>query len=413
MKSIDYFKNYIPFFFPPFLLFSRSLADFLVILVGILFLAECFNKKNFSWLKSPWIRASALFIFYLLIISTLSINVKDSFFYSLAFIRWPIFSAALVYWIFVNEKSFYRLYYSLILTIFFFLFDIWFQFIFDSSGILGLTQHNLTPDRLSVPFSNNVIPGRLIILFSLWVSLVYLFKKRFYMNNKKYFPVLTILFIGFSSTFITGERMSFLIFLSEILIIFSFFIVAYPNKLQTVLFLLFIMLFFLLIYQFNTDIFQRIFISTIDKLVNFSSSDYAEVFLTSIEKWKNNILLGGGLHQYRDINPIYGYHLWKETKIYHAHNLPLNLLVEIGIAGLILFYMIIYYILKELFHAYKNGVPSLIFLFCLLILYTNFFPFHTHFKLSHNWINALSWFSIGMIIAISKIYEKNIKTKKN
>jgi O-antigen ligase len=96
-----------------------------------------------------------------------------------------------------------------------------------------------------------------------------------------------------------------------------------------------------------------------------------------------------------------------KAKILHAHNYPLNLLVETGLIGLSLFYAIIFFIIKEVVSKAKSNLFLMIFL--ITIIYVSFFPLHSHFKLSHNLINAIAWFSIGLIFSILNLYEKNNK----
>ena len=204
--------------------------------------------------------------------------------------------------------------------------------------------------------------------------------------------------------------MSFLIFLSSFII---FLLAIFLDNKKNIYFLIIICsISFISIFLFkelSPTTYERAINSTIEKIINLPNSDYGIVFNTSIEKWKNNFFLGGGLHQFKNINPTQGYGVMEGWVIYHAHNLPLNLLVEIGFIGLILFYLLIFKIIKLNYDRLKARKESFLFVLTLIIFYINFFPLHSHFKLSHNWINALIWFSIGITLAITNFYEKNNK----
>jgi len=78
------------------------------------------------------------------------------------------------------------------------------------------------------------------------------------------------------------------------------------------------------------------------------------------------------------------------------------MMVETGLIGLLLFYNTIYYIFKDITNKLKKENHFLL-LLALLLLYICFFPLHTNFSLSHNWINANVWFVVGMILALANL----------
>jgi O-antigen ligase len=217
MNLIKKFQDLAPYLLPFSLAFSRTIAEATLLLIVVLFLIKSFKEKDFLWLKIGWVRYFLIFIFYLIFLnSPFSINIKDSFIYSIEFIRWPLFSIALSYWIFTNTKSFEKLFISILIMMLIFLFFLWYQFIFYPNGIFGLSANN--HGRLSVPFSNNVIPGRIITLFSFLSLPIYFFLSHIKKQKLSFFTMTLIIFIGLESTFITGERMSFLIFLNAFII---------------------------------------------------------------------------------------------------------------------------------------------------------------------------------------------------
>lgn len=402
MDLYNRIEKYLPFFLPLLLFFSRSIADITVITISILFLSKCFYDKDFQWLSISWVKIFIFFFLYLLIINTpLSSNSMDSLFYSLGFIRWPLFALAICFWIFKEGRSLDHFLMGSLLVGLIFLIDLSYQFYLDDGGFFG-TSKNIHPGRLSVPFSDNVFPGRLLIYLWLFISSIFLFK---YENKKNIFLFFVLTFTACFLVLISGERMATMIFVSASLLI-NIAMLNKKNFLKIILFnlSLLILVYFLFVNEPQTH--SRI-LSISQKLLNFWDSDYGVVFISSFQKWMHNPFFGSGIHQFQSIEPIYGHGILKKIKILHAHNYPLNLLVETGLIGLALFYAVIFFIIKEVVSKAKSNLFLMIFL--ITIIYVSFFPFHSHFKLSHNLINAIAWFSIGLIFSILNLYEKNNK----
>ena len=125
---------------------------------------------------------------------------------------------------------------------------------------------------------------------------------------------------------------------------------------------------------FSPDIYNRAINSSLYKLYNFMESDYGMVYRTAIEVWLNNPIVGGGLHQFKNLYPYYNIEIWKNMVITHAHNYPLSLLAETGIIGLTLFYIIIISLFKRVldsFYIHKNLLKLFI---TANLLYICFFP---------------------------------------
>ena len=396
MKLFSFTEKFLPYCLPALLIFSRSLADIVVISVVILFLAKCFIEKDFSWLHDSWIKAFIVFLAFLVFInSPLSLNPLDSIFYSIAWVRWPLFAIALSCWIFIKDDSFNKLFFAIIITFIFFISDLLYQFFINETGIFGLS----TPihiNRLTVPFSNNVIPGRFLYIFTFIFLSIYFFRQFKFQKKINYLFCFSILTFGFLFIFITGERMSFLIYSSSVLIlILGLMFLDNKNIIKTSIFILFCLSVVLLGYFFESDIYHRTIISSYEKIIYLFDSDYWQVFTISFEKFKNNIFIGSGLHQFKMAEP-------NNISIMHAHNLPLNLMVETGLIGLLLFYNTIFYIFKDITNKLQKENHFLL-LLVVVLLYICFFPLHTNFSLSHNWINANVWFVVGMILALANL----------
>ena len=402
MHSSKIFEKNIPYLLPFLLMFYRGLADFTVLFIGILFIYRSYKNSDWLWVKEPWFKMSLIFVFYLLSVNVfISIDSKDSFFYAITFIRWPIFAAALAYWLFKQENSIKKFLLGVLVVVAFFVFDVWYQF-FQGEDIFGYEKYS--PTRLTGPLRNNPVVGIFITkyLYILLTSVI-IFNK-FSNNSSKIFTALFLFFIGFVTVFITGERMSFILFTSSILIIS----LAMPTQIKSKLLIIFgffiiLIAITLMIGSYFPLVSERALDSSLDKILHFSNSDYGQVFRAGYLTWLGNPMLGGGLHQFNVLYPLYDSTAW--AGMLHPHNHPLSLLAETGVIGLLLFYTLIFSIVKNSLAPMVNKKKWFSAALCFNLLYLCFFPFMTHFSFQHNWMNATNWLIVGLVLAISKRHD--------
>lgn len=405
MLALKIFEKYVPYALPFLLIFFRGLADFTVLLIGLIFLFKSYKDSNWSWANETWFKFSLLFVIYLSTVNAfLSINPSDSLLYALTFMRWPIFASALYFWIFRENDALKRFIFSCSIVLIFLIFDIWYQF-FLGTDIFGFTKYSET--RLTGPLRNNPVIGIFIAkyLFILLSSL--LIFKVFKNKRMRFIYTITIILLGFTSVFITGERMTLILFVSSIFILFLGFGNSIKEKIIFFTIIIFFSVFFIQIMQYaNPEISERAITSSIYKLQNFKESDYGMVFRTAYETWLFNPIFGGGLHQFKDLYLLYDINIWPNVRILHPHNHPLSLLVETGLIGLIIFYLMIFYIFRTaLISSFtKKQWFKLSILFNML--YVCFFPFMTHYSFQHNWMNATTWLIVGIVLTLDN-YKKN------
>ena len=406
---INSFKNFLPFFLPFAIPFSRSVADITVILISLLFLIKSYEENDWKWLKESWVKLSFTFVAYCIFInSSLSINKTESFYYSLFFLRWPIFAAALSFWIFNDTQKLKIFLKVLSLILIFLLFDIWFQYFFgkDIFGIEIMTYNQ----RLTGPLSGPYVGMWVTKIFSITFLIFFLFKKNFFLKNSRFlifFP--TCFLILFFSVFITGERMALLMTIMTILLIF---IGLIGNKTFSFfsLFFFFLFIFFILYiisyalpYEMNRGVY-----STIEKISNWKNSDYGLVWMSAYDVWMLNPFFGAGLHQYRDACEslqIYGtFHDPIGAGVcFHPHNITMQLLSETGLVGFIIFYMIVFMITIELLNIYlKKGKWLLSFVMINIIL-TCFLPIQSNTDFFSNKYSSIIWLIVGVSIAFKKL----------
>ena len=409
-------KNYFPYLLPLLLIFSRSLADITIVLIGILFLYHSYKNIGWEWVREKWFCFALIFTIYCLTInSAMSIEPSETLAYSLFFIRWPIFAMALSYWILNDIQLLKKFFVSLAVVLFFIIFDTWWQFVFDQD-IFGFEKHSA--NRLTGPFTSPHVGmwlAKLAMLPPLFLILYNKYKLKEQENYLIYsfFIISTVLLL---SVFITGERMSLLLTLASIFIVFMgfFFAKLFSFKKVTILLLIssIAILFFALSFPDTT---QRAYFSSIEKIINWRTSDYGLVWQSAYDVWMQSPVFGVGLHKYRvacENLGIYGSSYLNAIGngvCFHPHNISLQLLSETGLVGFILFYTMVCFLTFSSLKTFYTKKLWLSFALVFNIIFTCFLPISSSTSFFANKYGAIIWLLIGVMLAINKLFSKSIE----
>ena len=409
-------KNYFPYLLPLLLIFSRSLADITIVLIGILFLYHSYKNIGWEWVREKWFCFALIFTIYCLTInSAMSIEPSETLAYSLFFIRWPIFAMALSYWILNDIQLLKKFFVSLAVVLFFIIFDTWWQFVFDQD-IFGFEKHSA--NRLTGPFTSPHVGmwlAKLAMLPPLFLILYNKYKLKEQENYLIYsfFIISTVLLL---SVFITGERMSLLLTLASIFIVFMgfFFAKLFSFKKVTILLLIssIAILFFALSFPDTT---QRAYFSSIEKIINWRTSDYGLVWQSAYDVWMQSPVFGVGLHKYREACEnlgIYGSSYLNAIGsgvCFHPHNISLQLLSETGLVGFILFYTMVCFLTFSSLKTFYTKKLWLSFALVFNIIFTCFLPISSNTSFFANKYGAIIWLLIGVMLATNKLFSKSIE----
>lgn len=409
-------KNYFPYLLPLLLIFSRSLADITIVLIGILFLYHSYKNIGWEWVREKWFCFALIFTIYCLTInSAMSIEPSETLAYSLFFIRWPIFAMALSYWILNDIQLLKKFFVSLAVVLFFIIFDTWWQFVFDQD-IFGFEKHSA--NRLTGPFTSPHVGmwlAKLAMLPPLFLILYNKYKLKEQENYLIYsfFIISTVLLL---SVFITGERMSLLLTLASIFIVFMgfFFAKLFSFKKVTILLLIssIAILFFALSFPDTT---QRAYFSSIEKIINWRTSDYGLVWQSAYDVWMQSPVFGVGLHKYREACENLGTYGSSYLNAigsgvcFHPHNISLQLLSETGLVGFILFYIMVCVLTFSSLKTFYIKKLWLSFALVFNIIFTCFLPISSSTSFFANKYGAIIWLLIGVMLAINKLFSKSIE----
>ena len=389
------------------------LPDFFLTIVSLMFLIFCLFKKNFQCFNNYYFKIFLLFYFICILSSILSdyklFSLKSSLFY----IRFAIFSLAMIYILNKNSNLPYYLFIASLLSALLVNADSLYQY-FTGYNIVGYPK-GVDGVRLSSFFEDELIIGSYLIrLTSLMLVFYYLsienIKKNIYLHH--IFHI--VLLISFITIFLSGERASF----GYALLLIIYLIIMLNNeKLKFfILFLIFLSSLFF-INKFDLKVKNRMINQTIaqvglsEKKIKIFSSDHQGHYLAAIDLFKKNLILGIGPKNFRN-------NCFNEKKYSvkpficssHPHNTYVQLLSETGILGFLVIFTIFlclcYFSIKHLYYQFFKNKKfyenyEICLLGCFLITLWPIIPTGNFFN---NYLSVFYFFPIGIFF-----YCRNIK----
>ena len=420
---------------PIFLITGPAVPDIIITLTGIIFLIFVFLKKfNLDLKNNHFLQITVFFWVSLLIISIFAIDKLKSFQDSIIFLRFLIIPLSCYFLFFKEMKNLNYLLIIIFILVIFVCLDTLYQFFNYSpengfgADILGFKSSWY--GRLTGPFGEELIPGSYVSKFGLAGYVLLLINDNL---RKKYMIHIFYLSLILIVCFISGERMAFatyslalmmlvlflknnrlVIFLSIILgtiIIFSFFkLHPFYNDYKV-----------LESNQYHqglkieksykceddndkicTKIIQ-IQPTFLQILKNFSTSAYGEIYLLSIEMFKDNPITGIGINNFKYLcgkKQYYRKLMVNYNCASHPHNTYIQWLTE---GGLIIFFIFLVYLIilcKLIYQSNGDREYKVISLVLLLIL---FWPIMSTGSLVKNWYGISVFFIIAISMCISRI----------
>ena len=142
---------------------------------------------------------------------------------------------------------------------------------------------------------------------------------------------------------------------------------------------------------------------------NFSESIYYKIYLDAFTMWKDNLLTGVGLNNYKKAcleNKKYrSFKINYEECSTHPHNIYVQFLSETGLIGLFTFIIFILSILFKLFVNFSRYTNKISFISFSII----FWPLMSTGSLLKNWYGIEVFLVIGLLLTLSNF--NLIKTK--
>lgn len=409
-----YFIFFLTFIFPISLITGPAIPDILASLFGICAIYILIKSREIEFIKSKLIIYLIFFWVLLLISSLLSEYILFSMKSSAPYIR-LIFFSMFVFFMCKNSYFISSLFWGFTIA--------YIIIILDSSFLLIQTNFAINdmgkPKLLSNFFDGERIVGSFISrTLPIYIGLFLLLKN----NTKLNFLVLLIIAFSLFVVTLSGERAAIfysILFLSLIFVLFK----KFRYLIISILILLSIILSITGTYKNFKNRFIDYTVYQIfnnkDKL-NIFSVQHEELFKTSNQIFKENIIFGSGPNTFRI-----------ECKKYNSenldffpgcstspHNIYIQLLSETGIVGLafliLLYFVLSFIILREIIfrNFFNKSILDDSFLFFNICIFINLWPLIPTGNFFHNWLNIIYYMPLGLIIYSYKFNKESKQLSK-
>ena len=405
INYLNKFLIYLTLLIPISLVTGPFIPDLFVSIIAILYLYILIVRNE---IKILFEKKSLLFIFfciYLIVISFFSVDFFSSILPSSSYIRFGLFTLAIIYLLkeYPNFESLFTKY--LLITILFVSVDAYIQIIF-GFNIFGMK--NSVPDRISGLFGDEYILGSYLVrLLPLLLALL-INKVTFNLLNKILFIIGIVLFNVL--IYFIAERTAFAL---NIIFFVLFTLIIKKTRFLMIITLIISSLGFFVAGNLSKSTQERMINQTInevfkDNKINIFTEGHENHMKTAIKIFKDNIVIGSGIKSFRILCRDKRYYETITSCSTHPHNTYAQLLSETGFIGfvlilgffLIIFKNIILYFARSFY--LKNDYVSDQVKILSILIFINLFPFVPTGSFFNNWMSIIYFLPLGFFLKNNK-----------
>ena len=389
-----------------------AVTEFFVFFCTIFFLI--FNKDKFLFINQKVI---FLFLFSAFVFAnTYFRNSDDLKLGSIFYFRYVLFSLAIFFLCeLLNNYKNKRYFFLLIFCLLVLLADSIFQF-FLGFNIFGF---DIISGRVSSFFYDELILGSYLVRI---MPIILWFMFFFRINLKKNIFLFVIFFsLYFITIYLSGGRTSFFLLIITILGL----LIIIKDLRKILLYSVIILMFFISITSYfklgEANTFNRIFVKTYNQITtteinkkkteiseniekkkfNFYSTHHEGHILLALKLFDENEVFGIGPQGFKEYCRKVNHS--PETGICstHPHNILIQIILELGLIGLIFYIIAMVFILFNFFKSFlkrKFNEDYLSFYAITLGLIINLFPLIPGGNFFNNWISIILYYNVGLYI---------------
>lgn len=400
---------------PLFMIFSRFMLEFCLLIVSASFIFEIIKNKKYTIFNNHF-TFFFLGFYFLLLLSFFFSQEKFNILSILLYFRFGLYVMAIFY--FLNEeKNLIKYFLNTIVILFLVLFfDSLVQYFF-GQNLIGLK--NIEASRITSFFGDEqVLGGYITRLFPFLLLLKNMSDEE--SKNKKYLVYFAI-FVSPVLIFLSGERVAMVLFFLMITYYLVFFVRS--KKFRFIYFYVFLTIIGIgtLLYS-SSSYYDRFINQTFQSLTNktygqnvhflpeeyekntfyFLSAQHQNFVYTAINVFKKNKLLGTGPKSYRYICWNKDYGLNDLSCNTHPHNYYLQLLIETGLLGVLFLLLCYFYIIYRSFINFikllKNQHFSMSEVIILGFYFTQLWPLMQHGSFFNNWNSIILFLPMAFLL---------------
>lgn len=399
------------------------IAEIVLFLIFINSLYYFIKEKNNFIFNENILKIFLIFWVYIVIISFFSIekliSIKSSFFY----LRFGLYTLAIIYFLNSVSNSIETIYKIYKYTLIFVILDSFYQ-IFAGKDIFGIKPNNADLMRISGPFGDKFILGS--FLQKILPVFIYLIMKTTKTDDKIRISDFIILILSIVLIYRSGDRSALvLIFIFS----FIFFLINKSLRINMVKIFFIFLIFSILVTIQNPKIFERTFLDTFGQ---FKGKYYEKFLEKDVNETKLNFMIFSFHHQTHYSTalrmflnkPIFGHgpksfrfecnkfefkpkkrvsnSFGEIKKSYgcstHPHNTYLQLLSETGIIGFSFIFFLFIYITFKILGLIKNNNKKYLYNPLLVGIFINLWPIIPNGNFFNNWISMIYFIPISFYL---------------
>ncbi len=384
---------------------GKAVGDIFASLTGILFLLQCFIKKDYPFIFEKWVTCALILWIYSIVRSLFSFEPSFALAKTVPWVRFIFFAAAIQYYLSKNNHLIKKLLISTTIAVIFLVSDSLFQYMIGTDFFGRPLSQEGGFVRLTGPFSKMIV-GYIITSLALPVISYIIFKFKSFDNfDVRKITLLAAIFIIYLTVFLSGERSAFI----QITFGIAMIILAAKITPKTIITIfLFIIAVTIISYALMPQEFQRQVLSVYHTARHFNESAYGILWNSGVRLGIHNLFLGIGPNNY-ELECLKVATFCRS----HPHNIFIEWFAEFGIIGLSLFLCFICTIIFEVRRFYF-GIEKKYYKYILFGLLATFtakllpLPSSGFFK---NWYAVPFWFTIGWMMSFKNPYYCDEKFK--
>ena len=401
LNELPLWERYFTLFWlfgPFFLLIERSPADAWLTIVALTFVVRAILKRDGTFLRAFWVRATFSFWGICLLSSAVSPLPVYSLGEAFIWIRFPLFAMASLYWLARDTRLLYAMFISTGLGM------------MVMTGILTAEILIVGPQngRLSWPYGD-LVPGNYLAKVGMPAFVVMVALAVSQHKNVRGWAALSSL-VTIILSVIAGERINFILRACGGMLAG---LIWRPDFYRYGVLVLVELIAIFAVFTVTPDLGKRFTETFVKELPITDESVYYRTMFGAITAFNEAPLLGIGTGNYR----ILCEELTKETHLVacntHPHNYYLQLLGETGIIGLISGSVMIVAIIWFCFVTGARDRSNVLTATAFVVPFGLFFPIQTTADFFGQWNNIFLWSAVALALATRNALSKNKSASKS